>query len=224
MFFSDGSDIEIIREHIFYNVDLGRYVTINTENVEEYIGKTFAKQDLENGTLKKITLTDVKYETRVTGVYEVVSYDHKSCFTNGILTSSAYIENLINIFDIDPETMAYDPEKMLSDILKYGVFNYDELSQYMTEDMYRQNNAAFLKVALGKGVMTLDEIKSLCDLYRSLAKAQPIDDSVPQGVDALIKDIPHMLCNYISRKIETAVIVPNTQLVEWITSIITLSH
>lgn len=169
LYFSDGSDLEIVNEHVFYHADSGKYITLD-ENAVDYIGNGFAKQNLETGTMDLVQLTDVVFETKVTGVYEVVTYSYMTCFTDGILTASAYIENLLNVFDIDTETMAYDPVKMQRDIETYGLYTYEDLSHIVNEEQFYMHNGPVTKVAVGKGTITHEEMMALVKLFEAYAK------------------------------------------------------
>jgi len=169
LYFSDGSDLEIVEEHVFYDADSGKYITLD-ENAVDYIGNGFAKQNLETGSMDVVTLTDVVFETKVTGVYEVVTYSYMTCFTDGILTASAYIENLLNIFDIDTATMAYDPVRMQQDIETYGLYTYEDLKHICTEEQFNMHNGSLVKVAVGKGTLTQEDMFHLVELFDMYAR------------------------------------------------------
>ena len=173
LYFSDGSDLEIIGEHVFYDADLGKYITLDG-GAEAYLGHHFAKQNLQCGTMERVALTDVKHQVRVSGAYEVVSSSYMSCFTNGILTASAYIDKLLNIFEIDPQSMACNPFDVVSDIQKYGLYSYEDLQEIATREEFEAHNAAFLKIAVGKGTLTWDDLCELTQMYRAYAKVSAV--------------------------------------------------
>lgn len=164
LYFSDGSDIRIIGEHVFFDATLNKYVTLD-ENAADYIGHTFVGISDGNDALTSIQLTDVVTEYEETAIYEVVSYEHLTCFTDGILSASAYMDKLLNIFDIDPETMAYTPEKVQSDIETYGLYTYADFEGLIEEEAFELYNAKYLKIAVGKGYITWDDILDLIDIY-----------------------------------------------------------
>ena len=47
---------------------------------------------------------------------------------------------------------------MAADIEKYGLFTYDDWRDYATEEQFDAFNGACLKVAIGKGLVTVEEI------------------------------------------------------------------
>ena len=65
------------------------------------------------------------------------------------------------------ENMKYDEEKMQEDIEKYGLFTYEEFADLVTEEQFYALNAPYVKVAVGKGIITMD------DLYRIIEELIP---------------------------------------------------
>ena len=162
--FSDGSYLEVIGEHVFYDATLNKYVSIGAD-AEDYIGHKFVALDDSNKDIDNVELVKVEREVRETMVYEVVSYKHLTCFTNGILSTSAYLDKLLNVFDINPDTMSYDAEKVQNDIETYGLYTYEDFEGLIAEEAFELYNAKYLKVAIGKGYITWDDILALIDIY-----------------------------------------------------------
>lgn len=160
--FDNGNDVEIIGEHVFFDVDLNKYVTLD-HNAEQYIGHRFSV--LDGDGISAATLVKVEKNTLLTTAYEVVSYQHLTCFTGGLLSASAYMDKLLNIFYIDPATMGYIPEHVQQDIETYGLYTYHDFDGLIGEDAFELYNAAYLKIAVGKGYITWDDILSLIDIY-----------------------------------------------------------
>lgn len=171
--FANGKTVKIIGEHVFYDVTLNKYVAINTENVNSFIGHTFVALGRDGETLEKVKLVSIEREITETTVYEVVSYKHLTCFTEGILSTSAYLDPLLNVFDIDTETFAYDMESVANDIETYGLYTYADFEGLISEEAFELYNAAYLKVAVGKGYITWDDILELIDIYFD-AEVNPI--------------------------------------------------
>lgn len=76
-------------------------------------------------------------------------------------------EAFINIFDVDPETMRYDSLKMEADIASYGLYTYEEFNAIIPvpEAVFNAFNGQYLKVAIGKGYTSLDEMDCLIERY-----------------------------------------------------------
>ena len=199
LFFADGSDLEIIGEHVFYNADTGKYITLD-ENAADYIGTHFAKQNAESGRMERVALTEVKHEVKLTGIYEVVTNGYMTCFTDGILTASAYIDKLLNTFDIETDTMAYNPFKVISDIQTYGLYTYEDLQELgLTEAQFNMHNAAFLKIAVGKGTLTWQDMSDLMDMFREYANEMPAAEATAQP-SSMAEELPGMFVAYFAAK------------------------
>ena len=63
--------------------------------------------------------------------------------------------------------MAYDETLMMQDIATYGLYTYEEFNSIipLPELAFNAFNGQYLKVAIGKGITTLDEIAALLDRY-----------------------------------------------------------
>ena len=183
---------------MFYNADTGKYITLD-ENAADYIGTYFAKQNAESGRMDRVALTDVKHEVKLTGIYEVVTESYMTCFTDGILTASAYIDKLLNIFDIETDTMAYNPFKVISDIQTYGLYTYEDLQELGTEEQFKMHNAAFLKIAVGKGTLTWQDMSDLMDMFREYANEMPAAEATAQP-SSMAEELPGMFAAYFAAK------------------------
>lgn len=162
--FSDGTEVKVISEHGFWDYDLNKYVYLD-RNAIEYIGHTFAKQD--GNKLSKVTLVDVVLESQVTTAWSPVTAGHLCYFVNGMLSMPGGVGGLFNIFDVDAETMTYDYDAMARDIETYGLFTYEELSQYaeLSRDMFDAAGGQYLKVSIGKGNLTEEELIAMIERY-----------------------------------------------------------
>ncbi len=78
-------------------------------------------------------------------------------------------ESFINMFDVDPTIMAYDQTSMAQDIATYGLYTYAEFNSIIPipELVFNAFNGQYLKVAIGKGITTLQEIQNLLNRYSS---------------------------------------------------------
>ncbi len=164
LYFSDGTDVKVIYEHGFWDYDLNRYVYLDCY-ADKYIGHTFAKQSGEE--LTKVQLTDVVIETEVTTAWSPVTEGHLCYFVNGMLSMPGGVGGLFNIFEVDADTMTYDYEAMAADIEKYGLFTYEELNaiEPLSEEMFNAAGGAYLKISIGKGNLTMEELVYMINRY-----------------------------------------------------------
>ena len=165
--FSDDTTVDVISEHGFWDVNLNEYVYLD-EYAADYIGHSFLKQGEQGMT--EVTLVDVDIVTEVTMAYSPVTYGHLCYYVNGMLSMPGGIDGLFNIFEVDGETMKYEEQSMTEDIEKYGLYTYEELSALVpvTEEMFDAVNAQYLKVAVGKGMITVEQIGRLIERYADM--------------------------------------------------------
>ena len=167
--FSDGSTVEVIYEHGFWDCDLNQYVYLD-ENAEQYIGHWFNKQIVtDEGTLTTyaVQLTGVSITNKITTAYSPVTYSHLCYYVNGMLSMPGGIEGLFNIFEVDAETMKYDEAQMQADIAQYGLFTYEEFAELfpVSEEVFEAFNGQYLKVAMGKGLIDAEGLQTLIERY-----------------------------------------------------------
>ncbi len=166
LYFADGSDVEVIYEHGFFDVNVGEYIYIRSENAKDYISHEFVtKGDINKNTWKTAKLTNVVIENRVTTPYSPVTFDHLCYYTDGVLSMPGGIEGMFNIFEVDTNTMKYDSEIMSRDIENHGLFTYKDFENIIPEYAYDAFNGQYLKVAIGKGLITWDDIIRLAERY-----------------------------------------------------------
>ena len=164
LYFSDGTEVKVISEHGFWDYNLNKYVYLDRE-AKQYIGHEFAKQN--DDKLERVTLVDVVLENKITTAWSPVTAGHLCYFVNDMLSMPGGVGGLFNIFDVDAESMTYDYEAMARDIETYGLFTYEELSQYadLSREMFDAAGGQYLKVSIGKGNLTVEELVAMIERY-----------------------------------------------------------
>ncbi len=167
--FSDGTSVKVISEHGFWDFDLNRYVYLD-ENAAEYLGHWFNKQYTEaDGSFayKKVQLTGVNITVEYTTAWSPETYGHLCYYVNGMLSMPGGSTGLFNIFEVDAETMRYDEEAFARDIEQYGLFTYEEFNELLPvpEFVFDAYNGQYLKVAIGKGLITMEGLQQLAKRY-----------------------------------------------------------
>ncbi|MDR2267240.1 MAG: leucine-rich repeat protein [Christensenellaceae bacterium] len=169
LYFSDGTEVKVINEHAFWDFDLNKYVYITAE-AGQYIGHYFNKQtiDSDGGIIwTSIQLIDVNIYTEYTTAWSPVTYGHLCFYVNGMLSMPGNTTGLVNIFNVDPNTLKIDEELFLDDVSRYGLFTYEEFSQIIEipEIIFNAFGGQYLKVAIGKGMTSFEEIILLIQNY-----------------------------------------------------------
>lgn len=167
--FSDGTIVKVISEHGFWDFDLNEYVFLRND-AAKYIGHWFNKQIIDsNGNMAwtKVQLTNVEIREEITATYSPVTYSHLCYYVNGMLSMPGATEGLINIFEVDRETMKINEDAMQADIEKYGLYTYEEFAEIMPipEEVFNAFNGQYLKVSIGKGLISIEELMELFERY-----------------------------------------------------------
>ncbi len=163
--FEGGVTVDVISEHGFFDLTTGGYVMINAENVSEYVGHTFAGMaGADGGTLGALKLVGYEFGEAGSEAYSVVTAKDLNHFANGMLVFTDGIDGLYNIFEYG-EGMKYDEEAMAADIERYGLYAYEDWSDYITYEQFLAYNVQYLKVSVGKGLITEEGIIALIDRF-----------------------------------------------------------
>lgn len=168
LYFSDGTEVEVISEHAFWDFDLNQYVFLRND-ASKYIGHWFNKQTQINGefTYSKVQLVDVTISEKYTMAWSPVTYGHLCYYVNGMLSMPGATEGLINIFNVDAETMRYDETSFIADIETYGLFTYEEFNEYLpvSYEVFEAFGGQYLKVSIGKGLIDFETLADLLNRY-----------------------------------------------------------
>jgi hypothetical protein len=162
LYFSDGTEVKVIYEHAFWNIDLNEYVFIRSD-AAKYIGNYFNKQSADlSGNLiwTEVQLVDVEVYSEYNAAFSPVTHSHLCFYVNGMLSMPGATEGLINIFEVDENLMQYAADAYAADIEQYGLFTYEEFAEILPipESVFNAFNVQFLKVSIGKGLITIDEV------------------------------------------------------------------
>jgi uncharacterized repeat protein (TIGR02543 family) len=160
LYFSDGTDVKVIDEHGFWDYDLNKYIYLTKGNASEFIGHWFNKID------DKVQLIDVVFKQEFTIAWSPITYGHFNYYVNGMLSVPAKTDKLLNIFNVDTETMQYNQEQFNADIEQYGLFDYEsDFAGIIPSEIFDAFNAQYLKIAMAKGYLTEEELLTLIEEY-----------------------------------------------------------
>ena len=167
--FSDGNVTRLIYEHALFDMTLNRYVYIREDNYNEFIGHEFAKDD-GNGGFIRVVLEEGFITEEIVGCYSITSLYHLNYYINGMISLPGDINGLFNYFEYDPTTLKYDEEQMKKDIETYGLYTYEELNALcpLSEELFIAARGEYLKISIGKGIFTEEELFALINSYNKL--------------------------------------------------------
>lgn len=160
--FTNNIDVNIVKEHSFYCKEENTYVVLNSSNISDYIGKKF--YNAENNCWE--ALLGATYSNEKVDTYYLATEEHYNCVAEGMLTVEDGVYYVVcSTFDYD-NNMKIDNQKKNADIMQYGLFSHDDF-KYLTKDEFDSHKLAYLKVALGKGIITNADLKLLEDVWTS---------------------------------------------------------
>ena len=161
--FANGAKAKIAYEHAYFDLDLMKYVFIRAENMHEYVGHRFVSISY-NGTevvQSETVLVNAYITEEFVKVYGPITEYHFNLISDDMLSMPSFnfdARGMVNIFEYD-ENLQYNAEKMQEDIQTYGVFTYEEFSEYMSYEDYCKAPIQYFKVAIGKGNLTWEQIE-----------------------------------------------------------------
>ena len=160
--FSDGSTTRLIDEHGYFDLDLMQYVYIREDNCADYIGHRFYK--INGGAASEATLTDAFVTVETTGCFSFPSVYHLNFFADDFLSMPGGITGMFNIFAYDAQ-LKYDGAAKAADIETYGLMSCEDFAGCLTEEEFAMYPAQYLRVSLGKGLMTPEWLEYLIGRY-----------------------------------------------------------
>ena len=164
--FEGGVSVKVMSEHGFFDCNLNKYVMISLDNAGDFVGHEFYYLD-GNETdyvADRLVLESYSIEKEYLDTYSFVTAVNYNHFVNGMLGLAAGIDGIYNIFEVD-ENMAYVQDLKDADIEKYGLYTYDDWSEYLTYEEFVAYNVKYMKVAVGKGMITEEGLKELIFKY-----------------------------------------------------------
>jgi len=167
--FSNGSVVRVIAEHGFFDLDLMKYVYIDEYNYMDYVGHRFVASTYVDGEVVQsiVTLDNAFLTEEYIRVYSPVTKYHMNYITEDILSMPGGVEGLFNIFEYD-DNLQYNEEQMQKDIETYGLFTYEDFKDLVSYEVYCSFPAAYFKVALGKGILTWEDLEYYIARYAPL--------------------------------------------------------
>lgn len=156
--FANDTEIKVVASHGFFDMTTMQYVYIDYNNYADFIGHDFYYLG-ENGG-EAVTLVNAYIEAEYTRIYCPVTYFHMNSFANGFLDTPNIpggITGLVNYFEYDAD-LKYNEELMQQDIETYGLYTYDDFKDYISEEAFNSSPSVHLKVAVGKGMITFEQI------------------------------------------------------------------
>ena len=161
--FENNTVVKVIENHGFYHMERNGFVFIDESNVESFIGESFV---IVNGSeYSSIKLVGYSVSEEYTASYSIQTAQHNNFVVAGLFSiTKPYYEGWFDYFEIG-EDMKYDEEKMQADIDTYGLYTYEDFADYVTYEQFIAFNGPYLKVLVGRGVVTYEQIIELIKMF-----------------------------------------------------------
>lgn len=162
--FSNDASVKVVNMHQFFDATLNKMVTINAENVAQYVGHKFICQDGDG--YSTVMLDAYSITNEYVEAWGIMSAQHYNIIVEGIFSADFDPADLglFNYFEIG-ENLKYDAEKMQADIEKYGLYTYEDFANHLTYEQFVAFNVQYFKISVEKGNYTFEGILALIDEY-----------------------------------------------------------
>lgn len=153
--FSNGKETDFVYEHGYFDISLNKYVYLHETDFKEFIGHDFVFFD-DKLNVQKAKLVKGNVNKIFTKLAAPATANHLNLIVDNMLSMEGGLSGLFNIFDYNPETLAFDKEKMDADIKKYGLLSYKDFERFFPKEIYDLLPCKYLGVSIGKGLITWD--------------------------------------------------------------------
>lgn len=153
--FSDGSYIDVVGSHSFYNTDINLFVDhLDSENF--HVGSHVAKIT-NDGQFKIVSVEKIKTIKKETEYYFVGSTTYYNIIANNLLTShqDTIISNLYGFID----NATWPKEKAAIVNNKDNYVNYSKVKDVLPYYMYKGFRASELGFLINNNIMSIDDFK-----------------------------------------------------------------
>lgn len=168
--FTGDNNVTVIGGHLFYEQETNSYALIERTNAQEYVGYHFYNLDDHCWEV----LEGVSYIDEPVRTLFIATEKQINCITDGMLSNEDGLFGIMcRIFEYDTD-MKYDEAKKSADIEKYGLLDSSK-AEYATSAGFEALNLKYLKIAIGKGLITAEELKEQGAYYS--AKRQELSEA-----------------------------------------------
>ena len=162
--FENGKSTDFVYEHGYFDKTLNQYVYLHENDSNNYIGHEFVF--IENGKINTSRLINISVSKMLTKLAAPATANHLNLIVDDMLSMEGGLTGLFNIFEYNPDTLAFDQEKMKKDIDKYGLLGYEYFEKYFPEEIYNLLPCKYLGVSIGKGLITWDVFEGYVNKWK----------------------------------------------------------
>ena len=154
--FSNGKQIRVVSEHGFFDSTLNKIVYINEENHVGYLGHSFAY--ICGESFENVVLESAEVSHEFSSCYSLRTACNDNAIVEGFLTLTFEdVPGFLTYFEYG-DNYTFDVKKKANDIETYGLYTYEEWKDYVSYEEFVALNGQYLKIILGKGYLTIDDV------------------------------------------------------------------
>ncbi|MBP5308564.1 MAG: hypothetical protein J6Z34_05480, partial [Clostridia bacterium] len=113
-----------------------------------------------------------------TSSYTIVTAIHLNHVIENMLGMTTVLKGMYNIYELN-EDMTINQELKAQDIEKYGLYTYEEWSDYlMSYEQFVALGCADVKVAVGKGMITTETIFYYIEWFKQCMESGELEANV----------------------------------------------
>lgn len=161
--FEDGSNVGVIKEHLFFDLDEKKFVAVNADS-QDFIGHAFAKVN-DTGKVIPVKVKAIYSDGKVKDTYAPQCEKCLNFIAEGFITGNDGQLGLCNRFDFDTQNMTYDMDKKNADLKKFGLLDYDKLKDIVSREFFNSNHIEEFSVSIGKGLISEQELREYLSMY-----------------------------------------------------------
>lgn len=163
--FSNGKETDFVYEHGYFDISLNKYVYLHKTDFKEFIGHDFVFFD-DKLNVQKAKLVKGNVNKIFTKLAAPATANHLNLIVDNMLSMEGGLSGLFNIFDYNPNTLAFDKVKKNADIKKYGLLSYKDFERFFPKEIYDLLPCKYLGVSIGKGLITWKIFESYVNKWK----------------------------------------------------------
>lgn len=162
--FDDNKKIELITAHCLLNYDTRKFDLINEDNAHSFVGNKYLYYDMLKRKFCAGKLVHVEIVHEITESYTIVTEHSLTHFLGNFMAMTDGIEGFYNYLSLN-DSFAFDKKELQNDIINYGLYTYHEFADYMSKYEFRAFQIPYLKISVGKNMLTKEKIISYINMY-----------------------------------------------------------
>lgn len=167
LYFENSISIVFLTGHDLFDCNVNKYVHIDEKSIKKFIGHDFLIFNKTSGSLDKVKLKSYKIDYKFEFAYTLITESNLNAVVDSFITLTPFDPSIANVYDYD-ENHNIDKIKLENDIKKYGLFSFDEWNGIVSEYMFDAYNAKYLKIGIGKGQFSINDLQNLISYHNGL--------------------------------------------------------